>query len=138
MFSGVGTALITPFDENLEVDYQALKNIVRFQLKGEVDALIVLGTTGESPVISDFEREYILETVKEETEGKIPVIVGTGTNDTTQVVKLNKLAEKHGCDGVLIVTPYYNKGTQVSLIAHYKYISERTTLPIILYNVPSR
>ncbi len=138
MFSGVGTALITPFDQNFNVDYDALRNIVHFQLNEKINALIVLGTTGESPVINEVEREKIIATVQEETERKIPVIVGTGTNDTAHVVKLNKIAEKHNADGLLIVNPYYNKGTQESITAHYKYISERTVLPIMLYNVPSR
>jgi 4-hydroxy-tetrahydrodipicolinate synthase len=138
MFKGTGTALITPFSEDLSVDYESLKNIVNQQLKGGVDALIVLGTTGESPVISDDERKKIIVTVQEEVNGKIPVIVGTGTNNTEHVVVLNRMAEELSVDGLLIVNPYYNKGTQKSLVEHYRYISERTTLPIILYNVPSR
>ena len=138
MFKGTGTALITPFNEDLSVDYTSLKDIVRQQLKGGVDALIVLGTTGESPVINDEERKKIVSTVQEEVNGKIPVIVGTGTNNTMHVVELNRMAEELSADGLLIVNPYYNKGTQKSLVEHYSYISERTTLPIILYNVPSR
>ncbi len=138
MFKGTGTALITPFNEDLSVDYNSLKKIVAHQVDGGVDALIVLGTTGESPVINEDERKRIISTVQEEAEGKIPVIVGTGTNNTEHVVELNRMAEDLSVDGLLIVNPYYNKGTQKSLIEHYKYISERTTLPIILYNVPSR
>lgn len=138
MFKGTGTALITPFNDDLSIDYNSLKKITRFQVDGGVDALIVLGTTGESPVITDEERKRIINTVQEEVNGKIPVIVGTGTNNTEHVVELNKMAEELSADGLLIVNPYYNKGTQKSLIEHYKYISERTALPIILYNVPSR
>ena len=138
MFEGVGTALITPYDENLNVDYHSLRNLCRLQLEANVDALIVLGTTAESPVINLAEREKIISIVIEETDGKIPVIIGTGTNDTKDVVKLNKIAEELKADGLLIVNPYYNKGTQSSLISHYKYIAERTSLPILLYNVPSR
>jgi len=138
MFKGTGTALITPFKEDLSVDYDSIKKIVSQQLKGGVDALIVLGTTGESPVIDDDERKKIIRTIQEEVKGKVPIIVGTGTNDTRHVVELNRMAEELNADGLLIVNPYYNKGTQKSLIEHYKYISERTTLPIILYNVPSR
>ncbi len=138
MFKGTGTALITPFNEDLSVDYASLKKIVNQQAEGGIDALIVLGTTGESPVINDDERKRIISTVQEEVNGKIPIIVGTGTNNTTHVVELNKMAEELSVDGLLIVNPYYNKGTQQSLIEHYGYIAERTTLPIILYNVPSR
>ncbi len=138
MFKGTGTALITPFKTDLSVDYDALKEIVYHQLNGGVNALIVLGTTGESPVIDFEERKKIISLVVEEVNGKIPVIVGTGSNDTKKVVENNKLAEELKADGVLIVNPYYNKGTQESLIEHYKYIASKTKLPIILYNVPSR
>ncbi len=138
MFTGVGTALATPFDKDFNVDFAALKKISRLQVEGGVDAIIVLGTTGESPVIDIEEREKIVNTVIESVEGKAKIIVGTGTNDTKKVVALNKLTEKSKADGLLIVNPYYNKGTQESLVEHYKYISERTSLPIILYNVPSR
>lgn len=138
MFTGVGTALATPFDNDFNVDYDSLKKICRYQVEGGVDAIIVLGTTGESPVIDNAEREKIVATVAETLQGKAKIIVGTGTNDTKKVVSLNKLAEKEKADAVLIVNPYYNKGTQESLVEHYKYISERTTLPVILYNVPSR
>jgi 4-hydroxy-tetrahydrodipicolinate synthase len=138
MFTGTGTALITPFNEDMTVDYTSIKKITKFQIDGGVDALIVLGTTGESPVINDDERRKIIAAVQEEVNGKIPVIVGTGTNNTLHVVELNKMAEELSVDGLLIVNPYYNKGTQKSITEHYKFISERTTLPIILYNVPSR
>jgi 4-hydroxy-tetrahydrodipicolinate synthase len=138
MFSGVGTALITPFDEKFNVDYSSLKKIVRFQVESNVDALIVLGTTGEAPVINLEEREKIIDTVVEEVKGRTKIIIGTGSNDTNKVVHLNKIAEKYNIDGLLIVNAYYNKGTQESIAAHFKYIEERTTLPIIIYNVPSR
>ncbi len=138
MFQGAGTAMITPFDEDMNVDYQSLKKFTRFQVDEGINALIVLGTTGEAPTINEDERNKIIETVVNEVNGKIPVIVGTGTNDTKKVAALNKSAEKLKVDGLLIVNPYYNKGTQQSLVEHYKYISERTTLPILLYNVPSR
>ena len=98
----------------------------------------LIGTTGESPVIEWDERAKIISIAVEEVKGKIPVIVGTGTNNTKKVIELNKQAEELKADGVLIVNPYYNKGTQESLAEHYKFISERTKLPIILYNVPSR
>ncbi|MFB3058008.1 MAG: 4-hydroxy-tetrahydrodipicolinate synthase, partial [Ignavibacteriaceae bacterium] len=120
------------------VDIGSLKKILDHQLKNNIDALIVLGTTGESPVIEYEERRKIISAVVEEAKGKIPVIIGTGSNNTKKVVENNKLAEDLNADGLLIVNPYYNKGTQESLLEHYKYISDRTILPIILYNVPSR
>lgn len=138
MFRGTGTALITPFDDNLNVDYTALKQLVRFQIDNGVNSLIILGTTGEAATIDEDERKKIFETVIAENAGKVPIIAGTGTNDTRHVVKLNKMAEEVKADGLLIVNPYYNKGTQSSLVDHYQYISERTSLPIILYNVPGR
>ena len=138
MFKGTGTALITPFKADQSVDYDALKRIVRQQLDGGVDALVVIGTTGESPVIEFDEREKIISLVVKEVNGKIPVIVGTGTNNPKKVIENNKQAEALKADGVLIVNPYYNKGTQESLVEHYKFIAKKTKLPIILYNVPSR
>jgi 4-hydroxy-tetrahydrodipicolinate synthase len=138
MFQGTGTAIITLYDKELNIDYNGLKKFVRFQVDNKVNFLVVLGTTGESPVIDEEERKKIIDTVITEANGKIPIIIGTGSNDTRKVVKLNKIAQDFKADGVLIVNPYYNKGTQASLVDHYKYISERTQLPIILYNVPSR
>ena len=138
MFKGVGTALITPFKNDQSVDLDSLKKIVLQQLEGGIDALIVLGTTGESPVVNYDERRKIISLVVEEVKGKVPVIVGTGTNDTKKVIENNQQAKDLKADGVLIVNPYYNKGTQDSLVEHYKVISEKTSLPIIVYNVPSR
>ncbi len=138
LFSGTGTAIITPFTSENEIDYPALKKILNSQIKNGIDAIILLGTTGESPVISLDERKKLTEVTMEEIGGKAKVIVGTGTNNTKNVVELNKIAEEYKVDALLIVNPYYNKGTQLSLVEHYKYISERTELPILLYNVPSR
>lgn len=138
MFKGVGTALITPFKDNGEIDYQLFDKLLAKQIENKIDALIVLGTTGESPTIELKEREKLTEMAVQKAAGKIPVIVGTGTNNTKKVVKLNQLAEKNGADGLLIVTPYYNKTSQAGLVDHYSYIAQRTELPIIAYNVPSR
>ena len=138
MFKGVGTALITPFKLDQSVDLDSLKKIVQHQLGGGIDALVVLGTTGETPVIDYDERRKLISVVVEEATGKVPVIVGTGTNNTKKVIENNKQAEDLKADGLLIVNPYYNKGTQESLIEHYKAISDKTHLPIIVYNVPSR
>jgi 4-hydroxy-tetrahydrodipicolinate synthase len=138
MFKGTATAIITPFDDNLDIDYSSLNKFVQFQLTNEIDSIVVLGTTGEAPTIELEEREKIIDSVVQTVSGKVPVIVGTGTNSTKDVVEFNKIAEKYKADGLLIVNPYYNKGTQQSIIEHYKHVSERTTLPIILYNVASR
>ncbi|MBT8383628.1 MAG: 4-hydroxy-tetrahydrodipicolinate synthase [Ignavibacteriaceae bacterium] len=138
MFKGAGTALITPFAQDQSVDLNALIKIIQNQLQNKIDALIVLGTTGESPVIDYDERRKLISVVVEESIGKVPVIVGTGSNNTKKVIENNQQAEDLKADGLLIVNPYYNKGTQESLVEHYKLISEKTKLPIILYNVPSR
>lgn len=138
MFKGVGTAIITPFDDDRNVDYGALRSFVNYQVSNGIDSLIVLGTTGEPPTLTYDEREKIISTVIEEANKRVPVIVGTGSNCTEEVIKLNKQAEKYGADALLIVNPYYNKGSQESIIKHYEYISERTDLPIMLYNVPYR
>lgn len=138
MFRGVGTALITPFKDNGEIDYKKYEALLEFQIQNEIDALIVLGTTGESPTISIEERRELTKIAVKKSNGQVPVIVGTGSNDTEKVLKLNKIAEEDGANGLLIVTPYYNKTNQAGLVKNYKYIAEKTNLPIILYNVPSR
>jgi len=138
MFKGVGTALVTPFKNDQSLDIEALRKIVSQQLNGGIDALVVMGTTGESPVIEYDERKEIITNVIDETKGKVPIIVGTGSNSTKHVIELNKQAEELKADCLLIVNPYYNKGTQDSLVEHYKFIASQTKLPIILYNVPSR
>ena len=129
MIQGLGTALATPFNEDLSVDFDSFKTLILHQINGGTDYVVVLGTTGESPVINDFEREKLIETALETADGKIKVIIGTGSNDTQKVVKYNSMAEKYKVDALLIVNPYYNKGTQESLVLHYKYISERTDKP---------
>src|SRR3972149_1551918 len=138
LFRGTGTAIITPFTTDNNIDYTAFKKILSFQIKNGIDAIILIGTTGESPVISLEERKKLINVTVEETAGRAKVIVGTGTNDTMKVIELNKIVEEYKADALLIVNPYYNKGTQLSLVEHYKYIAERTSLPIVLYNVPSR
>lgn len=138
MFKGTGTALITPFNEDYSIDYKSLNLLCDYQISGGVDAIIILGTTGESPVIDDSEREKLIAESVQMIDGRVKVIIGTGTNDTKMVIKYNKMAEKYNADAVLIVNPYYNKSTQAGLIEHYRFISEQTNLPIILYNVPSR
>jgi 4-hydroxy-tetrahydrodipicolinate synthase len=138
MFKGTATAVITPFDSNYELDLVAYEKIVSFQLEASIDALVVLGTTGEAPAIDNDEREKITLKTLEKVRKKIPVIVGCGTNSYKKTLYNVKQAEKLGVDGLLIVNPYYNKGTQKSLYLYYKALAEETTLPIMLYNVPSR
>jgi 4-hydroxy-tetrahydrodipicolinate synthase len=138
MFTGTGTALLTPFNEDLSIDYKSLKLLIERQIVNGVEAIIILGTTGESPVIDEEERKRLVDESVTIANGRVKILVGTGTNDTRKVVKFNKIAEDYNADGLLIVNPYYNKSTQSGLVEHYKFISERTSLPIILYNVPSR
>lgn len=141
MFRGAGTAIITPMIERrnqIEVDYASLEKFCEFQIKNSIDAIIVLGTTGEAPVFSDEERERIIKTVVNVVDRRVPVIAGTGTNDTQKCVKWSKSAEEAGVDGLLLVTPYYNKSSQEGLFRHFKLIDENTSIPSILYNVPSR
>lgn len=138
LFTGAGIAIITPFDENLKVDYKKLGEIIDNQIAHGTDAIVVCGTTGEGATL---DHEEHIETVRytvEHTAGRVPVIAGTGSNDTNYAVKLSNEAEKVGVDGLLMVTPYYNKTSQEGLIAHYSFIAERVSAPIILYNVPSR
>ena len=138
MFQGTGTEIITPFTEEMEVNYQDLKNIAQMQVEAGTDSIIVLGTTGETPAITFDERKQIVKTIVEEIKGKIPVIVGTGTNSVVDILRNNKIAEECGANGLLIVTPYYNKSSQEGLYKSFKLYADHTKLPIILYNVPSR
>lgn len=137
LFEGCGTAIVTPFNEN-GVNLEEFKRLVEDQIKNNVDALIVCGTTGESATMTEEERLQTIECAVKVSNGRIPIIAGTGANNTKAVIEMNKKVEQLGVDGVLIVTPYYNKTTQEGLLAHYKVIAENTKLPIILYNVPSR
>lgn len=138
MFKGLGTAMITPFDASGAVDYPALEKIVDSQLNGKVDALFVCGTTGEPPTMSADEREKVVKSVIEQVNGRIPVFVGTGSNDCAHAVELSKQAQAMGADGVLAVTPYYNKCTQEGLYLYYKAINDAIDIPIVAYNVPGR
>lgn len=137
MFKGCGTALITPF-KNGKIDFLSLEKILDFQLKNKTDALIICGTTGEPSVMTSDEKNEVIRLAIRFVNHKIPVFVGTGCNNTAVAVENTIKAEKAGADGVLVVTPYYNKCTQKGLVMHYKAISDATTLPIIVYNVPSR
>jgi len=137
IFTGSATALVTPMSDK-GVNFDALKNIIEFQIKNSTDALVICGTTGEAPTLEDSEHLAAIECAVDAAKGRIPVIAGTGSNNTAHSVMMNKEAQKLGADGLLWVAPYYNKSTQRGLIEHYKTLAASTDLPAILYNVPSR
>ena len=131
-------ALVTPFKENLEVDYEKLEELVAWHIEQGTDAIVPCGTTGESPTLSHEEHEKVVAFVIKKAAGKVPVIAGAGSNSTAEAIRLTKSAKASGADGVLLVTPYYNKPTQEGLYQHYKKIAEEVDIPAILYNVPGR
>ena len=137
IFKGCGTALATPFDEN-GINFKVFEEMIENQIKNKVDALIVCGTTGESATMTEKERKDAIKFVVDIAKKRVPVIAGTGSNNTIQAIAMTKYAEEVGCDACLVVTPYYNKTTQAGLVAHYKAIAESTNLPIIFYSVASR
>ena len=137
MFKGSNVALITPFKDN-NLDEENYIKLINFHLENNTNGLVPAGTTGESPTLSHKEHQRVIELCIKEAKGKIPVIAGTGSNSTEEAVALTKHAEKAGADAALVVTPYYNKPTQEGLYQHYKTINDNTSLPIIIYNIPSR
>lgn len=137
-FTGSGVALVTPFNEDLSIDFEALRKLVRYQIDNGTDFLVVQGTTGESPNLSWEEKLSVLKTVQEENNGELKIVFGIGGNNTAEIGKTLNSLETTGVDGILSVSPYYNKPTQNGIVAHYKYIASFTDLPIILYNVPGR
>ena len=137
IFSGTATALITPFNRG-KIDYKALGNIIEFQIHSGIDALVIGGTTGEAATLSDYERDKLFAFSAEAVNKRVPLIFGTGSNDTKRAVKYTKRAKALGGDAALSVTPYYNKGTEEGIFLHYQKIANAADLPIILYNVPSR
>jgi 4-hydroxy-tetrahydrodipicolinate synthase len=137
-FTGVGTALITPFKKDGSVDEAAVRRLVKRQVEAGVHFVSPCGTTGEAPTLSHREKLRIIELVVNEAAGRVPVLAGAGGYDTREVIELARELERVGVDGILSVTPYYNKPTQEGLFQHYKAISESTSLPIMLYNVPGR
>lgn len=138
IFKGAGVAIITPMKENLEVNYDKLDEILEEQIAGETDSIIICGTTGESATLSEQEHMDVIKFAIERVNHRIPVIAGTGSNSTATAVQLSKEAAAAGAEGLLLVTPYYNKATQNGLIAHYTRIANEAKIPAILYNVPSR
>lgn len=137
IFKGCGTAIITPFTED-GVNFEEFERLIENQIENKVDSLIVCGTTGEASTMTNEERKEVMKFAIKVAKKRVPIILGTGSNCTKTAIEMTKYAESIGADGVLVVTPYYNKTTQAGLIAHYKAIAEATSLPIILYNVPGR
>ena len=137
MFKGSNVALITPFKNN-KLDVDNYIKLINFHLENGTNGLVPAGTTGESPTLSHDEHQKVIQLCVSETKGKVPVIAGTGSNSTEEAISLSKHAEKAGANGILIVTPYYNKPTQEGLYQHYKSINDNCGLPIIIYNIPSR
>ncbi len=136
--SGAITALVTPFKKDKSIDFEALKRLVRFQIEGGINGLAPCGTTGEGATLNYEEYGQVIRTVVREVQGRIPVIAGAGSNDTQKAVHLAQIVKEAGADGLLIVSPYYNKPTPNGLVEHYKTLGEAVDLPIILYNVPGR
>ena len=137
IFRGAATAIVTPF-QNDRIDYEAFGKLLEYQIKNQIDAIVVCGTTGESATLSDSEHREIISYAVEKAAGRIPVIAGTGSNETAYSVELSKHAAEAGADALLLVTPYYNKASEKGLIKHFQTIAESTDKPVILYNVPSR
>ncbi|MDE5932222.1 MAG: 4-hydroxy-tetrahydrodipicolinate synthase [Lachnospiraceae bacterium] len=138
IFKGAGVAIVTPFHEDGSVNFEKFAELVEFQIQNGTDAIIVCGTTGESSTLTHEEHLEVIKCCAETVKGRVPVIAGTGSNCTETAVYLSTEAEKYGVDGLLLVSPYYNKATQKGLFEHYKKIADSVKLPIILYNVPSR
>src|ERR1700687_6304843 len=137
-FTGCGTAMVTPFRKDLSLDEETLRRLVRRQIAGGINFLVPCGTTGESPTLSHEEHLRVVAITLEEAKGKVPVLAGAGGYDTRHVIEMAREAERMGAQGILSVTPYYNKPTQEGLYHHFKAIAEAISLPIILFNVPPR
>ena len=138
IFTGMATALVTPMNEDKTVNYEALGRFIDFQIENGINALVAVGTTGESATLEPWEQKEVIRFTVERVAGRVPVIAGTGTNNTAHVLENTKNACEAGADAILVVTPYYNKATQNGLIAHFTAVADASTVPVILYNVPSR
>jgi 4-hydroxy-tetrahydrodipicolinate synthase len=137
-FGQILTAMVTPFDQNGEIDFNATRNLINYLIANGTDGLVVAGTTGESPTLTMEEKVELFKFVVEVVDGRVPVIAGTGSNNTRASISLTNLAEKTGVDGIMLVVPYYNKPSQEGLYQHFKAIAESTSLPVMLYNIPGR
>lgn len=135
---GVITAIVTPFKSNLDIDFDAFERLIEFQIERNIDGIVVCGTTGESPTLSHKERIALIIKAIQVANGRVPIIAGTGTNDTKATIELSLLAKSEGADAILLVAPYYNKPTQLGLLQHFLAISEQVEIPQIIYNVPGR
>ncbi len=138
IFRGSGVAIVTPMNNDGSINYEVMGNLIDFHLENNTDAIIVCGTTGESATLSDSEHNDLIKFTVKKVNGKIPVIAGSGSNNTAHAIELSKHAENLGADALLVVTPYYNKTSQSGLIKHFNSIADSVNIPIILYNVPSR
>ena len=138
LFRGAGVAIVTPMKDNGEIDYEVLGQLIEDQIAGHTDAIIICGTTGEAPTLEDDEHLEAIRYTVDKTAGRIPVIAGTGSNNTANAIMMSKEAQKLGADGCLLVAPYYNKATQNGLVKHFAAIAGAVDIPCILYNVPSR
>jgi len=138
IFTGAGVAIVTPMNEDGSVNFEKLGEIIDFQIENHTDAIIICGTTGESATLSDVEHRDVIKYAVEHTAKRIPVIAGTGSNDTAYCIELSKEAQALGADALLLVTPYYNKTSQRGLVRHYQLVAESVSLPIIVYSVASR
>ena len=138
IFTGSGVAIVTPMKNNEDVNYDKLEEIINWQIEEGTDSIIIAGTTGEASTLTMEEHRQVIKAAVDFTKHRVPVIAGTGSNCTRTAIQLSKEAEEDGADGLLIVTPYYNKATQNGLIKHYSQIADSTKLPIIMYNVPGR
>jgi len=138
MFTGSGVAIITPFKKTGEVNFEKLAELIEFHIENKTDSIIITGTTGEASTLSDDEHLAVIKCAVDTVNGRIPVIAGTGSNDTRHGIELSVESEKLGVDGLLQVTPYYNKTNKEGLIKHFEKIAESVNIPIILYNVPGR
>ena len=138
VFTGAGVAITTPFTKNDQINYEVYDKMLEFQIENKTDAIIVCGTTGEASTLTDDEHKELIKHTVEQVAGRVPVIAGTGSNETAYALELSEYAAKAGADAILVVTPYYNKTTQKGLVAHYFHIADRVNIPMILYNVPAR
>ncbi|QUH28196.1 4-hydroxy-tetrahydrodipicolinate synthase [Vallitalea guaymasensis] len=138
IFTGSGVAIVTPFNDDMSVNFEGLEKLIDFQIENKTDCIVICGTTGESSTLNDEEHLECIKVAIDRTNKRVPVIAGTGSNDTKHGIELSKRAEKLGADGLLQVTPYYNKTTQKGLIRHFSSIANSVDIPVVLYNVPSR
>ena len=137
MLKGAITAIITPF-KNGKINYKKMEELIEFQIRNEIDGIVVCGTTGESATLSKQEKKKLIKFTVDKVNGRVPVIAGTGSNNTEDALLMSQYAETVGADYTLVVSPYYNKTTKKGIIAHYEYIADNTSIPLIMYNVPSR